>query len=261
VDGFRRSADFRPHRQGKIATYARVRTFLSLTDSTQIRVQYQPLVPWVDDCRITLIADDQCGLQPAEVEKILVQCAQHKVTAVELAMDFDPDAGIDEEFVMKHGRFGKSRLKKGMAGQLRFGSRASPKMVRFYPKPSVRSFRVEIEAHSSLVRKYSSRSARDLGSLAWKLSQKHVQFATVRWSKLRPYLCKRVGPSKAEAILDEAADRGEKSLRRAIRYLSSEGVPNPHRFLRPMAINQDIRQAFGEWAEWWYERMYTDDAV
>jgi hypothetical protein len=212
----------------------------------------------VDPIRITFIADDQRGIRPPEVENVLSQCARHKLLLAELAFDFNYDTGVDEQFVRWHGRFGKSRLSRGKAGQPRFGSRASPKMVRLYHKPAVSSFRVEIEAHRALIRKYSDGSVRGVGSLAWKLSPGHIEFVAIRWPRLRLYLVRKFGEVRAESILQNASDRAERSLQEALRYLAANRVFNAHRFLRPMALDQEVRTALRRWARWWTDRMQTD---
>ena len=62
-------------------------------------------------------------------------------------MDFPEDSGVDEEFVLRFGKFGNARRRKdrGGPGTLRYGSRTSPKMVRCYLKKSLDSYRVELE--------------------------------------------------------------------------------------------------------------------
>jgi len=248
IKGFRVDKDFRPRRLGRLATYDRVRRYVSRTSSALVVVQYQPLCPWLKPRRITLIADDELGLTQQEVESALADCLDHRVSLFELALDFDLDAGIDEKFVRRHGRFGKSRLAMGRSGQFRFGSRASPKLVRFYRKESIRSFRVEVEAHSALLRKYSVARVSDLGTLAMNLAPSHIKFCRVLWEKLQPYLAEKFG-SGGQPICDEARRRADSSLGKALRYLAQNGVHNPHRFLGSLKINRDVREALERWAE------------
>jgi hypothetical protein len=248
IHGFRVDKDFRPRLQGRIKTYGRVRRYLSCTSSSQVVVQYQRLCPWLKPRRITLIADDELGLTPQEIESALADCLDHRVSLFELALDFDVDAGVDEKFVRKYGRFGKSRLTRGRAGQFRFGSRASPKMVRFYWKENINRFRVEVEAHSALLRKYSVSHVSDLGTLAVKMFPAHIKFFRIRWDKLQPYLTGKFG-SDGVHICDEVRRRSEYSIGRALRYLAQNGVPNPHRFLASLKINRDVRAALQRWAE------------
>jgi hypothetical protein len=249
IAGYRVVADFRPHRQGKIASYGRVRKFRSVGSSSQILSQYEPLVPWVDPWRFTMIADDVRGLAPEEVEAVLVHCANHKVTLVELAVDFAEDAGVDRKFVLRHGVFGKSRRQSNPAGQdyVRYGTRASSKLVRCYRKHELGSFRVELESHGQLLRRYSISQVGRLGSFASQLYPDHIRFVGFRWHKLRLYLTRRFGPA-GQRIYEEVENRAALSLRLATRFLSEQGVPNTHRFLRPLAINDEIQSALDEWA-------------
>jgi hypothetical protein len=248
IQGFRVDKDFRPRMQGRIKTYGRVRRYLSRTSSAQVLLQYQPQCPWLKPWRITLIADDELGLTRQEIENALVDCLAHRVSLFEIALDFDVDAGIDEKFVRKYGRFGKSRLCRGRAGQFKFGSRASPKMVRFYRKGSISTFRVEVETHAALLRKYSVSQVSDLGTVAMKLFPAHIKFFRIGWEKLQPYLTGKLG-SAGVSVCDEARRRSEYSMGRALRYLAQNSVPNPHRFLVSLKINRDVREALQRWAE------------
>jgi hypothetical protein len=195
-----------------------------------------------------LIADDELGLTPSEIGNTVKDCLGHKITLAELAVDFGLDAGVDEEFVLKHGRFGKSRLTRGRAGQFRFGSRVSPKMVRFYRKQSTRSFRVEVEAHAAFLRKYSVSKVSDLGTLALHLGTSHIKFCRLRWEKVQAYLANKFGED-ADRIAEQARDRAAASLAKALRYLARNGVTNPHRFLGSLKINGIVRDALRDWAE------------
>jgi hypothetical protein len=249
IAGFRVVEDFRAHRQGKIATYERVRKFRRVGSSSQIVCQYEPLVPWVDPCRITMIADDDRGLTPIEVEAVLVHCANHKVSLVELAIDFAEDAGVDRKFVLRHGVFGKSRRQPDPAGQgnLRYGTRASSRLVRAYLKPMVNCFRVELETHGQVLRRHFISQVAHLPRFASRLHPDHIRFVAFRWSKLGVYLKRRFGPA-GQRIFEEVEMRAARSLRLATRFLSEQGVANAHRFFRPMPINDDIQAALDRWA-------------
>src|ERR1700730_9386541 len=111
---------------------------------------------WLPPWRITLIADDQTGLTPEEVNKFIKHCRQYRLVLIELALDFAPASHVDEVYVMQHGIFGKSRSRPdlGGPGQLRHGSRRSGKLVRCYWKDQVGAYRVELELHSGLLRKH-----------------------------------------------------------------------------------------------------------
>ena len=249
IEGFRVVADFRPHPQGKIPTYGRVRKSRSVGSSSQILSQYEPLVPWVDPWRFTMIADDVRGLALEEVEAVLVHCASHKVSVVELAVDFAEDAGVDRKFVLRHGVFGKSRCQPNPAGPdyVRYGTRASSKLVRCYSKHELSCFRVELECHGQLLQRYSISQVGHLGSFAPQLYPDHIRFVGFRWNKLRRYLTRRFGPA-GQRIYEEVENRAARSLRLATRFLSEQGVPNTYRFLRPLPINDGIQPALDRWA-------------
>lgn len=258
IEGFKRTGDFRVRCQGKISTYARVRRFQSHTNSAQITLQYKPQAPWLAERRITVIGDDRRGITPEQVDAVLSQCLNHRLSLVELAVDFLPVTGVDEAFVLRHGRFGKSRRRtdRGGPGQLRYGSRGSAKLVRAYQKNQLACYRVEFECHGSLLRKCSVRRARNLGGLAVNLCPAHIRFAGFRWGKLDTYLARRFG-ANGLLIGEQARRRADVSLRRAARFLSREGVYNVHRFLRPLPINRDIQLALRRWAE----RFVCDEEV
>ena len=238
--------------------YERVRQFESRTNSARINIQYKPLCPWLKPLKVIMVADDRTGLTPEEVANVLASLTSHTVTLFELAVDFLPSARVCEQTLRKYLRCGKSRLYLGKIGQPRFGSRASPKLVRFYEKANINRFRLEVEAHRTLIRKYSISSVRELGTLAVKLSPAHIRFASVRWKKLRKYLIHRFGPTRAKTLYADAYAYGEHSVRRVTRFLSRSGVPNPHRFLRSMPINAEIQLALRCWAENWNDRMQLD---
>ena len=249
IKGFRVIGDFRPHRQGKLVVYERVRKFRAIAGSSQIVCQHRPRVPWVDPCRVTMIADDDCGLTQVEVEAVLVHCANHKVSLVELAVDFAQDAGVDRKFVLRHGVFGKSRRQPNPAGRdyVRYGTRASSKLIRCYPKRELNCFRVELEGHGQLLRQYSVSQVRHLSRFASQLYPDHIRFVGFRWNKLRRYLTRRFGPA-GKRIYGEVERRAPRSLRLATRFLSEQGVPNTHRFFRPLRINDEIQYALDRWA-------------
>jgi hypothetical protein len=251
IGGFRMLRDFRPRTQGKVVTYGRVRTFCGTSNSALLSLQYKPVLPWLAPWRFTLIADDEDGLSPDEVESVIAQCSSHKPSMVELAFDFDQHSVVNRRFVLQHGRFGKTQRRKdrGGSGNLRYGSRRSPKLVRAYVKVGLGAFRVELEIHSGLLRKFGISSGYELGRLAAKLVPVHLQFLGFRWDSLRAYLIRKFGPLDGGQILEEVRDRAESSLHNATRYLTHRGVPNTHRFLGPLRANRRIRTALRRWAK------------
>jgi len=250
VAGFRRVSDFRPQPQAKLRTYERVLKLRCTTTSCEIVVQHDPQLPWLAPVRITIIGDDLTGVTPEIIDGIIAQCRHHTITLAELAIDFSPAAKVNREFVLRHGRFGKSRrrMDRGGPGTLRYGGRACPKLIRCYFKNALDCYRVEAEIHRSLLRKLGARKVGDLALVAMKLAPAHLKFACLRWRKLAAHLARKFGP-EGRGICDEARLRAESSLRKALRYLANNGVHNPHRFLASLKINRNIREALRRWAD------------
>jgi hypothetical protein len=259
IPGFKRVKGFRPRPQGKLPTYSRVQTFCSTSNSARLSLQYKPVMPWLDDLRFTLIADDEDGISLDEVESVLAQCSRHKPSMVELACDFDPGSVVNRRFVLRHGRFGKTQRRKdrGGPGNLRYGSRGSPKLVRCYFKERLGRYRIELEIHSGLLRKLGIASGYELGRLASQLLPAHFQFVGFRWDQLRAHLVKKFGQVEADLILEEARERSDSSLRDATRYLSQSGVTNVHRFFGRLKLNRPIQSAMSRWAK----RFPVDDEM
>ena len=221
ITDYRVVKDTRVRRQGAISTYERVRELRSSDTGAQLFVQYKPLKGFLPDQRVTMVGDDEMGITPEEiVDVIRAHFRIHKVSHAEIALDFPEDSGVDEEFVLRFGKFGNARRRKdrGGPGTLRYGSRTSPKMVRCYFKKSLDSYRVELELHSALLRKYSITNAGQLYAIAYKLAARHVRFVRIDWDKVAPALRRRSGADSTE-ILTEARRRADISLGSATRFL------------------------------------------
>jgi hypothetical protein len=248
IRGFRVVSDFRPRAQGKLRTYDRLMKFESLRNRATIAEQYKPKRRWLSDCRFLMTADDKTGIMPDELNALLEPTLSHRISMVELALDFSTSLGVDETFVRRHGLFGKSRRRKmEYAGLLRFGSRASTKLVRCYFKTVVAAYRVEIQANSGLLRRYKIKSADELPRLAPLLHPAHIRFAALAKGPLKKHLIRKFG-SDGILVYDEAKRRATCSLRLALRYLASVRITNPSRFLTPLPINDEIRLAIKRWS-------------
>jgi hypothetical protein len=247
--GFKQVQDTRVRPQGAIATYGRVRRFESKTSSCKISIQYDRQAPWLPWCRITLIGDDRTGLTLDEIKSVLVDVPDHRISLLELAFDFHPGTDVDEQFVLCYMRFGKSRRQKnrGGPGTLRFGSRGSPKLVRCYEKQKLGRYRVELELHSSLLKKLSIRNIADLPVVATKLCPAHIAFKVIRWEKLKSHLVRRHGGREGKRLYEAARERAETSLHRTTRFLA-RAVHNPHRFVGSEVRNRLIHEALERWA-------------
>jgi hypothetical protein len=237
------------HSQTSIVTYHRTRQLRHVKSGTEVYWQYQPQCSWLKPWKISVEPPDKRGLRIREVFPILRLCRTYHLLLVELALDFFPESGVDRKFVKRHARFGKSRRRVDRGGprQLRYGTRKSDKLVRCYAKPSLNSYRVELELHSGFLRKHSISSFGDLEKLVTLVCRDHLKFVFVRWKRLRRYLVRKFGDRRGKALLQAARDRSQ-SLQRVSQFLTRQGVANPHRFLRPMKINKSIRQAMRAWS-------------
>jgi hypothetical protein len=255
IPGFRVVRDTRVKPQGKSPTYERVRELASLTSGTEIWWQYRRRRAWLKEWRITWVADDQKGIQPAEILQILKGCRYFRFVLVEFALDFDPDSGVNRRFVKRHGRFGKSHRRKdrGGPGQLRYGSRKSGKLVRCYWKKEVNAFRVELELHGRILAKGRHPKHRNYNmadvpnTILPDHVRDHVRFVRFDWNVLERYLIERFG-DEGHSILEKARVKARISLRFVTRFLQKREVPNIHRFLVPMRINAAVDEAITRWA-------------
>src|SRR5260370_378937 len=80
-------------------------------------------------------------------------------------------------------RFGKSRRRtnRGGPGTLRFGSRGSSKLIRCYWKEEIGRYRVELELHATLLKKFSIQKITELPLIVTKLWPAHFCFKVMRW--------------------------------------------------------------------------------
>ncbi len=125
---------------------------------------------------------------------------------------------------------------------LYWGGRKCDKFVRCYKKPEV-GYRVEVEAHSKLLRREKISTLDDFDGLPLAIYPKHFQFVSIDWDRLQRHLMRK---RDREAIIAGAHQR-KSSLFRLRRYLRRHGVTNFHRFLVPHAINKRIDRAFIRW--------------
>jgi hypothetical protein len=109
LEGYKVVRDSLVRCQTTTATYARSRQYQSVTNDTKIFWQYQRLKGWLKPWKITIVADDRYGLSRREVEQIVNHCRDYRLLLVELAVDFSPSSRVTQQFVRRHGVFGKSR--------------------------------------------------------------------------------------------------------------------------------------------------------
>lgn len=99
IKGFRMLKDYRPRTQVRMRAYERVRVFSSTTNSARLSLQYKLLLPWLDQFRFCLIADDDDGLTREQVESAIASCVRHKLLqkAIEWWVKKFP---VDDEMVV-----------------------------------------------------------------------------------------------------------------------------------------------------------------
>ena len=109
LEGFKCVWDHTVPSQTTINTYKRCVFYRSLNNDTKIFWRYRPSAPWLAEWTVVITPDDETGLTYAQIAKILKYCRSYRFRSVEVAVDFDPAIGIDQQFVQQHGVFGKSR--------------------------------------------------------------------------------------------------------------------------------------------------------
>jgi hypothetical protein len=238
--------------QTSIATYRRARHLKNSKTKTTIDIQYQRVAPWLRAIKMTVIADDHNGLGRPELEEIFTAFKNPRLLTVEMAVDFSAASEIDRAFVLRHTILGRSRPVGGRLYEaLRFGTRHSATMARAYEKIETSSYRVEVELHSSWLRKNDLNHPGDLAKLPSLLLPARLHFVRIDWDLLAIYL-DRTG--RSSAILDTARTH-QSSIHKVLAFLRGEGdVTNPHRFLRPLRINKDVKQELENWAQQWRKR-------
>ena len=248
--GFQVCSDRLVRSQTSIKTYCRLRIYKNRETRTTIYLQHRPACPWLAPTKVTVVREDDKGLDRSELEKITGAFKKILLITDEVAFDFPPCSGIDRNFVLRHAIVGKSQLVGGRPyGDLRYGTRHSATMVRAYGKPEIRSYRIEIELHSSWLRKNGLKSPEDLSTLSGLLLPRRLEFMRIDWASLSAHLSRKGLP--AERLITRTRSKAY-SLARALKYLRDEvGLSNVHRFLRPLQINRLIQKQLQAWADRW----------
>jgi hypothetical protein len=129
---------------------------------------------------------------------------------------------------------------------LRYGGRKTGKLVRCYQKRELGVFRVEVEAHSGILRRNDISTLDDFLYLPEVVYPAHLQFVEFDWGRLEQHLNTRSSIEGRRIMA--GAKRRAASLRRVRRYLNRKGIVNVHRFLVPLAINAKVSLALNRWA-------------
>jgi hypothetical protein len=159
----------------------------------------------------------------------------------EVAFDFAPHSGIDQEFVLKHAMFGKSRPAHNPKhpDTLHYGTRRSAKFVRCYWKVQVGAYRIELEMHSPWQVPES-----DCLLYLLTVGPKDFRFVDFDWHALNSHL-------RAKGVRGKQIAAGSRlqsnSIHQLLRYLRSVHVNNLDKFLHTSEKDALIRDAFEEW--------------
>jgi hypothetical protein len=255
VPGFSIRRDRFVRQQTKIRTYARVQSLNNVDTGTSVDLQYQCKPPWLEPVKLTVVPTRSQGLQRAELEEICGRFKCPRLLTVELALDFGEGSEVDRSFVLRHGLFGRSQPVGGrLFRDLRFGTRHSDTMVRAYKRPETKSYRVEIELHSSWLRRFGITQPSDLSKLPHLLCFSRINFVAIDWDALADHLRRKGLPASA---LNSARSQAY-SIHRALSLLRSEiGLVNVHRFLSPLRINTVIKRELEDWANRWRNSLHT----
>jgi hypothetical protein len=169
---FRTTADHALNHSGAAAfynSYGRVRNLVNDSSATKIDIEYQRCLRKMSGMRITVIPEDIAGLTRTELEKISQALSPYSLRKVEIACDFPKAMGMNSEFVRRHLKPGKSRLRHApkYPEAAWFGAAHAAKFVRSYLKAEVHGYRVELQLNHLSLRKNNMRDV-----LAWLERQK-----------------------------------------------------------------------------------------
>jgi hypothetical protein len=236
-DGYRVVCDTFVRSQARLKTYLRVCIYHNCKTGVCIYLLYRPVLRGLPQFKLTVIANDYRALSCQEIYQIVRRFGTYWLTLIEIALDFPSESHVDLRYVRAHTLFGKSRPSNPnrFPGTLRYGGRRSDKLVRCYRKGQINRFRVELELHSSLLRKFGILRLEDLEKLPAQLYPNHIRFARLDWQALE----KRFPGLGISPTL---------SIHKTMELLRQCAVNNPHRFLVPLRINKLILRALKQWA-------------
>jgi hypothetical protein len=250
IDEFETRRDLFVRSQTNAPSYKRVRYLENPKTGTLVWIRYQG-PPWLPDLKITITPKRKSGLRRKEVDEILGRFAGSRILQLELAFDFEFGSCVDRDFVLKHGRFGKSReIVDDSHDTLHYGGRKSMRFARVYEKEEVNAFRVEIQFQTAWLRSEGISQPGDLCKLRSRVIPACLSFVELDWRKLERCLIRR-GKTVAQTLLEQAHRRSA-SLSRLLKFLRHTArIPNSHRFLRRLSINNEMVRALRIWLQFW----------
>ncbi len=240
VPGFKVLKDFRVPRRGAMETYRRVRSLENPKTGTKISVQYKRAHGYLKAHRVTVVGCDATGILWPDLKAIGDAFANFAIRMIEVAFDFAPSSGVNQDFALKHAIFGKSRPRHNPEhpGTLHFGTRRSDKFVRCYWKEQVASYRIELELHG--------RWLPDTDCLLYQLvvGPKDFRFVNFDWHAVDRHLH---GKGVRWKQIAAGSRLHSNSIHELLRYLRSVRVNNLDQFLRTSEKDTLIRDAFELW--------------
>jgi len=200
--------------------------------------------------RITVIPEDIAGLTRTELEKISPAFAPFSFRKVEIACDFPKAIGMNAEFVRRHLKPGKSRLRHApkYPEAAWFGVAHAAKFVRSYLKAEVSAYRIELQLSRQFLHKHNIHGPPDFVRLE-EVAASQIRFFDVDWASLSRSI-RRHYPRDASLLLIKVQAHSA-VLTELLKFLGSIGISNPTRFLVPMAINRTVYAALRSWARRW----------
>jgi hypothetical protein len=249
-----RSVFPRRSNQGAFLPYAHVQWFDDRESGMKVCAESNRQGGWLAPYSVTLVADDQTGLLPAEVFGILEVLPPGRMTLVELALDFSPLTNVSRDFIRRYGLFGKShrdRSGTNYAGDW-WGARRAWKRIKSYFKDAVCAHRLEFMLRLRFLRHHGIHDVFDLGRLADLLPVDHLLFARLDSRRLIERL-RGSGMSAAKTMdtLKRVVEM-EGDLCAALTFLRRDmQLKNARRLLAPLAENNLVLQALREWAAMW----------
>jgi hypothetical protein len=251
---FRTTADHPLNNSGAAFynSYGRVRNLVNDSSGTEIDIEYQPRLRKMASLRVSVHPDDAAGLSRREAENIFQAFPSCSLRKVEIACDFPNAIGIDAEFVRRHLKLGKSRLRHGRKypHAAWFGAAHAAKFVRSYPKAEVDGYRIELQLNHPFLSKHNIHESPDFARLA-EVAESQIRFFDLDWQSLSRSIWRHY-PRHAPLLLTQVKARCA-VLTELLKFLGSIGISNPTRFLVPMSINRTVSAALRRWARRWTE--------